>query len=138
MRGGMIAQLPHLPQSVRVPRLRSSAAFHASELRRAGRQHTNMSQEALGLIETRGLIGSVEAADAMVKAANVVLIGKEYIGAGYVTVMGRGDVGAVKAATDAGPAAARRVGELVSVHVIPRPHQEVKKGLPAAAAPKNA
>jgi len=92
-----------------------------------------MSQEALGLIETRGLIGAVEAADAMVKAANVVLIGKEYIGAGYVTVMVRGDVGAVKAATDAGAAAARRVGELVSVHVIPRPHNEVEKMLPKGA-----
>jgi ethanolamine utilization protein EutM len=89
-----------------------------------------MSSEALGMIETKGLIGSVEAADAMVKAANVVLIGKEYIGAGYVTVMVRGDVGAVKAATDAGAAAARRVGELVSVHVIPRPHSEVEKILP--------
>ena len=89
-----------------------------------------MAQEALGLVETRGLIGSVEAADAMVKAANVVLVGKEYIGAGYVTVMVRGDVGAVKAATDAGAAAARRVGELVSVHVIPRPHGEVERILP--------
>jgi ethanolamine utilization protein EutM len=89
-----------------------------------------MSLEALGLIETKGLIGSVEAADAMVKAANVILIGKEYIGAGYVTVMVRGDVGAVKAATDAGAAAARRVGELVAVHVIPRPHAEVEKILP--------
>jgi ethanolamine utilization protein EutM len=89
-----------------------------------------MSSEALGLIETKGLIGSIEAADAMVKAANVILIGKEYIGAGYVTVMVRGDVGAVKAATDAGAAAARRVGELVSVHVIPRPHVEVEKILP--------
>src|SRR2546428_13441960 len=89
-----------------------------------------MSQEALGLIETKGFIGSVEAADAMVKAANVTLIGKEYIGAGYVTVMVRGDVGAVKAATDAGAAAARRVGELVSVHVIPRPHSEVERILP--------
>jgi ethanolamine utilization protein EutM len=89
-----------------------------------------MSQEALGLVETKGLIGSVEAADAMVKAANVVLVGKEYIGAGYVTVMVRGDVGAVKAATDAGAAAARRVGELVSVHVIPRPHAEVERILP--------
>ena len=89
-----------------------------------------MSSEALGLVETKGLIGSVEAADAMVKAANVVLVGKEYIGAGYVTVMVRGDVGAVKAATDAGAAAARRVGELVSVHVIPRPHGEVEKILP--------
>ena len=89
-----------------------------------------MSLEALGMVETKGLIGSVEAADAMVKAANVVLIGKEMIGAGYVTVLVRGDVGAVKAATDAGAAAARRVGELVSVHVIPRPHQEVEKILP--------
>jgi ethanolamine utilization protein EutM len=89
-----------------------------------------MSSEALGLVETKGLIGSVEAADAMVKAANVVLVGKEYIGAGYVTVMVRGDVGAVKAATDAGAAAARRVGELVSVHVIPRPHGELEKILP--------
>ncbi|HEY0872473.1 MAG TPA: BMC domain-containing protein [Vicinamibacterales bacterium] len=89
-----------------------------------------MTLEALGMVETKGLIGSVEAADAMVKAANVILIGKEYIGAGYVTVMVRGDVGAVKAATDAGAAAARRVGELVSVHVIARPHQEVEKILP--------
>lgn len=89
--------------------------------------------EALGMIETRGLIGSIEAADAMVKAANVVLIGREYIGAGYVTVMVRGDVGAVKAATDAGAAAARRVGELVSVHVIPRPHSDVERFLPGAS-----
>jgi ethanolamine utilization protein EutM len=89
-------------------------------------------EEALGMIETRGLVGSIEAADAMVKAANVVLIGREYIGAGYVTVMVRGDVGAVKAATDAGAAAARRVGELISVHVIPRPHQEVERYLPSA------
>src|SRR5690606_27504312 len=87
-------------------------------------------RDALGLVETRGFIGSVEAADAMVKAANVQLIGSEYIGAGYVTVLVRGDVGAVKAATDAGAAAARRVGELVSVHVILRPHQEVEKILP--------
>ncbi|MGH9329890.1 MAG: BMC domain-containing protein [Vicinamibacterales bacterium] len=84
-------------------------------------------QDAIGLVETRGRVPAVEAADAMVKAANVVLVGKEYIGAGYVTVMVRGDVGAVKAATDAGAAAARRVGELVSVHVIPRPHAEVEK-----------
>jgi ethanolamine utilization protein EutM len=92
--------------------------------------------DALGLVETKGLIGSIEAADAMVKTANVVLAGKEYIGAGYVTVMVRGDVGAVKAATDAGAAAARRVGELVSVHVIPRPHAEVEKVLPKAKDPK--
>jgi len=85
---------------------------------------------ALGMIETKGLVGSIEAADAMVKAANVSLIGSEYVGGGYVTVMVRGDVGAVKAATDAGAAAAKRVGELVSVHVIPRPHAEVEMILP--------
>lgn len=89
-----------------------------------------MSLEALGMIETKGFVGAVEAADAMVKAANVQLLGKEYIGAGYVTVFVRGDVGAVKAATDAGAAAARRVGELISVHVIPRPHAEVERVLP--------
>src|ERR1700749_308859 len=89
-----------------------------------------MANEALGMIETKGLVGSIEAADAMVKAANVILVGKEYIGAGYVTVLVRGGVGAVKAATDAGAAAARRVGELISVHVIPRPHTEVEKILP--------
>ena len=89
-----------------------------------------MSLEALGMVETKGLVGSIEAADAMVKAASVTLIGKEYIGAGYVTVMVRGDVAAVKAATDAGAAAARRVGELIAVHVIPRPHNEVDKVLP--------
>jgi ethanolamine utilization protein EutM len=82
------------------------------------------------MVETKGFVGAVEAADAMVKAANVQLLGKEYIGAGYVTVFVRGDVGAVKAATDAGAAAARRVGELISVHVIPRPHQEVERVLP--------
>jgi ethanolamine utilization protein EutM len=87
-------------------------------------------RDALGMVETRGFIGSVEAADAMVKAANVTLVGTEYIGAGYVTVLVRGDVGAVKAATDAGAAAARRVGELISVHVIPRPHSEVERVLP--------
>ncbi len=85
---------------------------------------------ALGMVETKGLIGSIEAADAMVKAANVTLIGSEYIGGGFVTVMVRGDVGAVKAATDAGAAAAKRVGELVSVHVIPRPHSDVEMILP--------
>lgn len=88
-----------------------------------------MTMEALGMIETKGFVGAVEAADAMVKAANVVLVGREYIGAGYVTVLVRGDVGAVKAATDAGAAAARRVGELVSVHVIPRPHKELEQVL---------
>src|SRR5512136_2808100 len=88
---------------------------------------------ALGMVETHGLIGAIEAADAMVKAANVVLIGSEYVGGGYVTVMVRGDVGAVKAATDAGAAAAKRVGELVSVHVIPRPHSDVEMILPKSS-----
>ncbi len=86
-------------------------------------------KEALGLIETRGFVGAIEAADAMVKAANVRLIGKEKSGSGLVTVMVRGDVGAVKAATEAGAAAARRVGELVSVHVIPSPHPDVEEML---------
>lgn len=89
-----------------------------------------MTLEALGMVETKGFVGAVEAADAMVKAANVNIIGKEYIGSGLVTIFIRGDVGAVKAATDAGAAAARRVGELISVHVIPRPHTEVEDILP--------
>ena len=87
--------------------------------------------QALGMVETKGLVGSIEAADAMVKAANVNLIGKVQVGGGLVTVMVRGDVGAVKAATDAGAAAASKVGELVSVHVIPRPHGEVEYILPS-------
>ncbi len=85
-----------------------------------------MEKQALGMVETKGLIGAIEAADAMVKAANVSLLGKEKIGSGLVTVMVRGDVGAVKAAVDAGASAAKRVGELVSVHVIPRPHDDVE------------
>ena len=89
--------------------------------------------EALGMIETKGLVGSIEAADAMDKAANVHLNGKEHVGVGLVTVMVRGDVGAVKAAVEAGGAAAKRVGELVSVHVIPRPHGDVEEILPKVA-----
>jgi ethanolamine utilization protein EutM len=89
-----------------------------------------MSTNALGMIETKGLVGAVEAADAMVKAANVTLIGRTQVGGGLVTVMVRGDVGAVKAAVDAGAAAAKTVGELISVHVIPRPHSEVEGILP--------
>ncbi|MFS0575499.1 BMC domain-containing protein [Sporosarcina sp. 179-K 3D1 HS] len=85
---------------------------------------------ALGLIETRGLVGAIEAADAMTKAANVTLIGYEKIGSGLVTTMVRGDVGAVKAAVDAGAAAVQNVGEIISVHVIPRPHMDVEKMLP--------
>ncbi|MFD1040143.1 BMC domain-containing protein [Virgibacillus byunsanensis] len=89
-----------------------------------------MAREALGMIETKGLVGAIEAADAMVKAANVNLVGKEQVGGGLVTVMVRGDVGAVKAATEAGSEAASRVGELVGVHVIPRPNTEVESILP--------
>lgn len=85
---------------------------------------------SLGMVETKGLVAALEAADAMVKSANVTLIGKEHIGSGLVTVFVRGDVGAVKSATDAGAAAAEKVGELVSVHVIPRPHSEVETILP--------
>jgi ethanolamine utilization protein EutM len=92
--------------------------------------------EAIGMIETKGLVGAIEAADAMVKAANVQLIGKEIVGGGYVMVIVRGDVGAVKAATDAGAAAAGRVGEIKSVHVIARPHAEVASILPKAEQPK--
>ncbi|MCT4605805.1 MAG: propanediol utilization microcompartment protein PduA [Marinisporobacter sp.] len=89
-----------------------------------------MTREALGMVETKGLVGAIEAADAMVKAANVGLVGYEKIGSGLVTVMVRGDVGAVKAATDAGAAAAQKVGQVLSVHVIPRPHTDVEKILP--------
>ncbi len=91
-----------------------------------------MAEQALGMIETRGLVGAIEAADAMVKAARVTLVGREFVGGGLVTVFVRGDVGAVKAATDAGGAAAERVGELVSVHVIPRPHGDVEFTIPKA------
>ncbi|HNZ63921.1 MAG TPA: BMC domain-containing protein [Bacillota bacterium] len=89
------------------------------------------SDQALGMVETKGVVASIEAADAMVKAANVTLIGKVHVGGGLVSVMVRGDVGAVKASTDAGAAAAERVGELISVHVIPRPHEEVEFILPS-------
>ena len=87
--------------------------------------------EALGMVETRGLVAAIEAADAMVKAANVVLIGSEKIGSGLVSVMVRGDVGAVKAAVEVGTAAATALGEVVATHVIPRPHADVEKLLPA-------
>ena len=93
-----------------------------------------MEKQALGMVETRGLVGAIEAADAMVKAANVTLVGKEKIGSGLVTVMVRGDVGAVKAAVDAGASAAKRIGDLVSVHVIPRPHDDVETILPGKQA----
>ncbi|MBR0277747.1 MAG: BMC domain-containing protein [Clostridia bacterium] len=90
-----------------------------------------MAQEALGMVETRGLVAAIEAADAMLKAANVVLVGTEKIGSGLVSVMVRGDVGAVKAAVEAGDASARRLGEIIATHVIPRPHGDVEKILPS-------
>ena len=90
-----------------------------------------MSQEALGMVETRGLVAAIEAADSMLKAANVVLVGTEKIGSGLVSVMVRGDVGAVKAAVEAGSNNAARLGELVATHVIPRPHSDVEKVLPS-------
>ena len=89
-----------------------------------------MAEQALGMVETRGLVAAIEAADAMVKAANVKLVGKEHAGGGLITISARGDVGAVKAATDAGGAAAQKVGELVSVHVIPRPHNDIEFIIP--------
>ena len=89
-----------------------------------------MAQEALGMIETRGVVAAIEAADAMVKSAEVTLVGTEKIGSGLVSVMVRGDVGAVKAATEAGSSAASKLGELIAVHVIPRPHSDVEKILP--------
>ena len=95
------------------------------------KEEIKMNQEALGMVETRGLVAAIEAADAMVKAANVVLIGTEKIGSGLVSVMVRGDVGAVKAATEAGGDAAAKLGEVVAIHVIPRPHADVEKILPA-------
>ena len=94
------------------------------------KEERRMSQEALGMIETRGLVASIEAADTMLKAANVVLVGTEKIGSGLVTVMVRGDVGAVKSAVESGAEAAGRLGELVATHVIPRPHTDVEKILP--------
>jgi len=94
------------------------------------KEEKRMSQEALGMVETRGLVASIEAADTMLKAANVVLVGTEKIGSGLVTIMVRGDVGAVKSAVEAGSEAAGRLGELVATHVIPRPHTDVEKILP--------
>ena len=94
------------------------------------KEERRMSQEALGMVETRGLVASIEAADTMLKAANVVLVGTEKIGSGLVTVMVRGDVGAVKSAVESGAEAAGRLGELVATHVIPRPHSDVEKILP--------
>lgn len=135
-----VAQEPNaLPSPARGSSFQSSAASgESTQTSPASREESNRkgalkgmaNTNALGMVETKGLVASIEAADAMVKAANVQLVGKEQVGGGLVTVMVRGDVGAVKAATDAGAAAAEKVGELVSVHVIPRPHAEVDSILP--------
>ena len=106
----------------------SAAAQPATTTPVMKKENTNM--EALGMVETRGLVAAIEAADAMVKAANVALIGSEKIGSGLVSIMVRGDVGAVKSAVEAGGAAASRLGEVVATHVIPRPHEDVEKLLP--------
>ena len=110
-----------------------TAAAKAAEINNTNnfKEEIKMAQEALGMVETRGLVAAIEAADAMVKAANVVLIGTEKIGSGLVSVMVRGDVGAVKSAVEAGEASARRLGEIIATHVIPRPHGDVEKILPS-------
>ena len=103
-----------------------------TETKKTVKEEKRMELQALGMVETRGLVASIEAADAMLKAANVVLVGTEKIGSGLVSVMVRGDVGAVKSAVEAGSAAAARLGEIIAVHVIPRPHDEVETILPKA------
>lgn len=118
--------VPAAPAEVKVE------VVEVSEVQKAPKKEgKKMTMEALGMVETRGLTAAIEAADAMVKAANVELIGTEKIGSGLVSVMVRGDVGAVKAATEAGSSAASKLGELVAVHVIPRPHSDVEKILPS-------
>ena len=110
-----------------------SAAVPEEPVKTEIKEERKMALEALGMVETRGLVAAIEAADAMVKAANVTLIGTEKIGSGLVSVMVRGDVGAVKAATEAGGAAAEKLGEVIAIHVIPRPHGDVEKILPVLA-----
>ena len=109
---------------------KKSTVVNEKPAKPAVKEEKKMGLEALGMVETRGLVAAIEAADAMVKAANVELIGTEKIGSGLVSVMVRGDVGAVKSATESGSAAASKLGELVAVHVIPRPHGDVEKILP--------
>ena len=112
------------------PATKAAAPAPAVQKAEPKKEEKTMALEALGMVETRGLTAAIEAADAMTKAANVVLVGTEKIGSGVVTVMVRGDVGAVKAAVESGSDAASRLGELVAVHVIPRPHADVEKILP--------
>ena len=117
-------------KTVRRVRKPAQKAEQVQEQPTIQKEERSMSQEALGMVETRGLVASIEAADTMLKAANVVLVGTEKIGSGLVTVMVRGDVGAVKSAVESGAEAAGRLGELVATHVIPRPHNDVEKILP--------
>jgi ethanolamine utilization protein EutM len=129
------ATSPQVLEAVEKSAAAQSAKSERTQKKKAeNRNHTkkeNFDMESLGIVETRGLVASIEAADAMVKAANVVLVGTEKIGSGLVSVMVRGDVGAVKAAVEAGGAAASRLGEVVATHVIPRPHTDVEKILPS-------
>ena len=120
-------------KSVRADKPTAAAAVNEikDEVKEQIKEEVKMAMEALGMVETRGLVAAVEAADAMLKAANVTLVGTEKIGSGLVSVMVRGDVGAVKAAVEAGSSSASKLGELVAVHVIPRPHGDVEKILPA-------
>ena len=111
-------------------KVKKNAGGSKKTQRQTSREEKRMAQEALGMIETRGLTAAIEAADTMLKAANVALVGTEKIGSGLVTVMVRGDVGAVKAAVEAGSVRAASLGELVATHVIPRPHNDVEKILP--------
>ena len=112
------------------PKASDKKISEQKQIEKPKREEIKMTQEALGMIETRGLVAAIEAADAMCKAANVVLVGTEKIGSGLVTVMVRGDVGAVKSAVESGAAVAGRLGEIVAVHVIPRPHTDVEAILP--------
>ena len=118
-------------KSKKTDKTAATKAAVVKETKKVIKEENKMALEALGMVETRGLVAAIEAADAMVKAANVTLIGTEKIGSGLVTVMVRGDVGAVKSATESGSAAASKLGELVAVHVIPRPHSDVEKILPS-------
>jgi microcompartment protein CcmL/EutN len=113
------------------PKAVKSTAPTNTEIQNPKKEKLNMVQQALGMVETRGLVAAIEAADAMLKAANVELVGTEKIGSGLVSVMVRGDVGAVKAAVETGSAAASALGEIIATHVIPRPHTDVEKILPA-------
>lgn len=119
------------PEQVKEPEVKEIKEIKINNFINENKEEKKMNFEALGMVETRGLVAAIEAADAMVKAANVTLIGTEKIGSGLVSVMVRGDVGAVKAATEAGAATASRLGEIVAVHVIPRPHGDIEKILPS-------